>query len=96
MRAPTKEVPPAKRVIAITVRISVGSIAVLFSHLTRGISGGSICMLVLSIDHLWKIHNLYDFCPMGEARILKSINDRLGDQLTRGKSSLMSLPKVYW
>jgi hypothetical protein len=36
--APTNEVPPANVVIAIPVRISVVSIAVLVSHLTRRVS----------------------------------------------------------
>jgi hypothetical protein len=37
-KAPKNEVPPANAVMAITVRISVVSIAVLISHLARRIS----------------------------------------------------------
>jgi hypothetical protein len=38
IKAPKNEVPPANEVMAITVRISVVSIAVLISHLARRIS----------------------------------------------------------
>ena len=62
--APTKEVPPANAVIAITVRISVISIAVVSSHLARRTYRGSICLIVLFDDHLqnslalmWLLHN---------------------------------------
>lgn len=47
INAPTKEVPPANAVIAITVRISVISIAVVSSHLDRRTYRDSICMIVL-------------------------------------------------